>query len=136
MVVALVVSVAAAWSLPPTQDLKGSVMSAKGLPIAAALCTLKGVGLPAEGISVNTNERGEFDFPGLEPGQYDLVCAAAGHLAASENALKVTSEAPPPFQIVLPEPEKLRQSIEVHETASSLATESTPSTGHVSSQQL
>ena len=136
MVVALVVSVAAAWSLPPTQDLKGSVMSAKGLPIAAALCTLKGVGLPSEGISVTTSERGGFDFPGLEPGQYDLVCVAVGLLAASLNALKVTSEAPMPLQIVLPEPEKLRQSIEVHETASSLATESTPSTGHVSSQQL
>ena len=117
MVVALVVSVAAAWSLPPTQDLKGSVVSAKGLPIAAALCTLKGVGLPAEGISVTTNERGEFDFPGLEPGQYDLVCAAVGHLPASQNALKVTSETPTPLQIVLPEPEKLRQTIEVHETA-------------------
>ena len=41
-----------------------------------------------------------------------------------------------PLQIVLPEPEKLRQSIEVHETASPLATESATSTGHVSSQQL
>ena len=81
MVVALVVSVAAAWSLPPTQDLKGSVMSAKGLPIAAALCTLKGVGLPSEGIGVTTSERGGFDFPGLEPGQYDLVCVAVGLLA-------------------------------------------------------
>ncbi|MGD0226218.1 MAG: carboxypeptidase regulatory-like domain-containing protein [Terriglobia bacterium] len=136
VVVALVVSVAAALPLPPTQDLKGSVASAKGLPIAAALCTLKGVGLPAEGIGVTTNERGEFDFPGLEPGQYDLVCVAVGHLPASQTGLKVTATAPTPLQIVLPEPEKLRQSIEVHETASPLATESSPSAGHVNSQQL
>ena len=97
VVVALVVSVAAALPLPPTQDLKGSVASAKGLPIAAALCTLKGVGLPAEGIGVTTSERGEFDFPGLEPGQYDLVCVAVGHLPASQNGLKVTADGPDTF---------------------------------------
>jgi hypothetical protein len=136
MVVALVVSVAAAWALPPTQDLRGVVVSASGLPVAAALCTLKGAGLPAEGIGVTTNERGEFDFPGLEPGQYDLACTAVGHLPASQNDLNVTETKPAALQIVLPEPEKLRQSIEVHETASPLATESVPSAGHVNSQQL
>ena len=52
----LLVSVAFAWPLPPTQDLRGVVVSAKGLPIAAALCTLNGVGLPAEGIGVTTND--------------------------------------------------------------------------------
>jgi hypothetical protein len=132
----LLVSVAFAWPLPPTQDLRGVVVSAKGLPIAAALCTLNGVGLPAEGIGVTTNERGEFDFPGLAIGQFDLVCAAAGHLAASENGLKLTGATPAPLRIVLPEPEKLHQTVEVHETASPLATESTPPAGHVSSQQL
>ena len=136
VVVALVVSVAAAWSLPPTQDLKGAVVSAKGVPIAAALCTLKGIGLAADGIGVTTNERGEFAFPGLEPGQYDLVCAAVGHLPASQNGLQVTAENPTLLQVVLPEPEKLRQSVEVHESATPLATENVPSAGHVNSQQL
>ena len=132
----LLVSAAFAWPLPPTQDLRGVVVSAKGLPIATALCTLNGVGLPAEGIGVTTNERGEFDFPGLAIGQFDLVCAAAGHLAASENGLKLTGAMPTPLRIVLPEPEKLHQKVEVHETASPLATESVPAAGHVSSQQL
>ena len=136
VVVALVISVAAAWALPPTQDLRGVVVNAKGMPIAAALCTLQGVGLPAEGIGVTTNERGEFDFPGLEPGQYDLVCAAVGHLPASQIGLKVSTTTAAALQIVLPDPEKLRQSIEVHETASPLATESESPAGHVSSQQL
>ena len=86
------------------------VVSAKGLPIAAALCTLKGVGLPAEGIGVTTNERGEFDFPGLEPGQYDLVCAAVGHLPASQEWPQIDcGRNRRALQIVLPEPEKLRQ---------------------------
>jgi hypothetical protein len=132
----LLVSAAFAWPLPPTQDLKGVVVSAKGLPIAAALCTLNGVGLPAEGIGVTTNERGEFDFPGLAIGQFDLVCAAVGHLPASENGLKLTGAMPTLLRIVLPEPEKLHQTVEVHETASPLATESVPAAGHVSSQQL
>src|SRR5208282_739115 len=48
---ALVVSISVAWPLPQTQDLKGVVVSAKGSPIADALCTLTGVGLPMEGIS-------------------------------------------------------------------------------------
>lgn len=67
VVLALVVSVASAWTLPPTQDLKGVVVSAKGVPIASALCVLKGVGLPAEGVAVTTNEHGDFDFPGSNP---------------------------------------------------------------------
>ena len=133
---ALVVSVAAAWPLPQAQDLKGVVVSTKGLPIAAALCTLKGVGLPAEGISVTTDERGRFGFPGLEPGPFDLMCTAVGHLPVTQDHLQITSANPTVLQIVLPEPEKLRQTIEVHETATPLATESATPAGHVNSQQL
>ena len=136
VVLALVAAVVAACALPPTQDLKGVVVSAKGLPIAAALCTLKSVGLPAEGIGVTTDERGQFDFPGLEPGEYDLTCAAVGHLPASQNGLEVTAANPAALQVVLPEPEKLQQSVEVHETATPLATESAASASHVNSQQL
>jgi len=135
-IIALVASVTAAWSLPQTQDLKGMVVSGNGSPIAGAVCSLKGIGLQAEGIGVTTNERGEFDFPGLEPGEYDLVCVAVGHLPASEAGLKVATENPTLLQIVLPESQKLRQSVEVHESATPLATENTPSTGHVNTQQL
>ncbi len=136
VVLALVVSVASAWTLPPTQDLKGVVVSAKGVPIASALCVLKGVGLPAEGVAVTTNEHGDFDFPGLEPGPYDLSCAAVGHLTASQSALEVSSANPPVLQIVLPEPEKLRQNIEVHETATPLAPEGETPARQISTQQL
>ena len=136
VVIALAASVTAAWSHPQTQDLKGVVASGNGSPIAGAVCTLKGIGLPAEGIGVTTNERGEFDFPGLEPREYDLVCVAVGHLPAIEAGLRVAAENPTLLQIVLPESEKLRQSVEVHESATPLATENTPSTGHVNTQQL
>ena len=136
VVFALLVSVAAAWPLPQTQDLKGVVVGAKGSPIAEALCTLKGVGLPAQGIVVTTDERGRFDFPGLQPGQYDLSCAAVGHLPVSQIGIKMSPENPEVLQVVLPEAGKLRQTVEVHETATPLATESTTSARHVSSQQL
>ncbi len=135
-VATLAVTIAVARPFPPTQDLKGSVVSASGVPIAAAVCTLKGVGLPAEGIAITTNERGEFDFPGLAQGQFDLVCAAVGYLPASEENVKLAGASPARLKIVLPEPEKLHQMVEVHETASPLAVEHTPSTGHVSSHQL
>jgi hypothetical protein len=136
VVLALIVAVGAIWALPPTQDLKGVVVSAKGLPIAAAVCTLKGIGLPAEGIDVVTSERGQFAFPGLQPGSYNLTCAAVGHWPAIENGIKVTTFPPEPLKVVLPEQEKLHQTVEVHETATPLATQSSAPSGHVTSRQL
>ena len=47
------------------------------------------MGLPAEGIAITTNERGEFDFPELAQGGLDLVCAAVGYLPASEENVKL-----------------------------------------------
>ena len=136
VVLALMVSAAVAWPLPQTQELKGVVVSANGSPIADALCTLTGVGLRAEGIGVTTDERGRFDFPGLEPGMYDLACAAVGHLPVSQNGLKVPPANSEALQVVLPELEKLRQTIEVHDKAAPLAMESATPTRHVTSQQL
>src|SRR5208283_1942886 len=87
---ALTLSAAGVWAIPQTQDLKGVVVGAKGTPIGEARCTLHGVGLPSEGIVVTTDEHGRFDFPGLQPGQYDLACAAAGHLPVTETGIKVS----------------------------------------------
>ena len=136
IVLALAVSMVTAWPKPQTSEMKGVVVSAKGAPIADALCTLKGVGLPTGGIVVTTDERGRFDFPGLQPGQYGLSCAAVGHLPATQIGLKVSPANPQVLQVVLPEPEKLHQTVEVHETAAPLATESATVSRHVSSQQL
>ncbi len=136
IVLALAVSMVAAWPKPQTSEMKGVVVSAKGSPIADALCTLKGVGLPTGGIVVTADERGRFDFPGLQPGQYGLSCVAVGHLPATQTGLKVSPASPQVLQVVLPEPEKLHQTVEVHETAAPLATESATVSRHVSSQQL
>ena len=130
------ISVAAAWALPQMQDLKGVVVNTKGVPLAGAHCTLKGLGLPAEGIAVNTGERGGFAFPGLQPGQYNLVCAAMGYLPVTETGITVGPSGAQELQVVLPQGEKLRQTIEVHETISPVAAENTIPSRRMSSQQL
>jgi hypothetical protein len=133
---ALLLSGAAAWPLPQMQDLKGVVIGMNGVPLADAHCTLKGGSLATEGIAMTTDERGRFEFPGLQPGQYNLVCAAVGHLPVTEMEIKVGPGSPAELQVVLPEAEKLRQTIEVHETASPVAAETTIPSQHVNSQQL
>lgn len=136
VVLAVLFSVTAAGAVPQTQELKGVVANQKGLTIAEAVCTLQGVGLPSQGVVVTTDERGRFDFPGLEPGQYNLSCAAVGYLPISENGLQITRENPQVLNVVLPAAEKLHQTVEVHESASPLSTENTETARHVSAPQL
>jgi len=136
ILLALMLSTEVMWSLPQTQDLKGVVIGINGHPLADAHCTLKGESLAAEGISMATGELGRFEFPGLQPGQYNLVCAAVGHLPVTETGIKVGPGNPAELQVVLPDAQKLRQTIEVHETASPVAAETTIPSQHVTSQQL
>src|SRR5208337_2822943 len=102
-VLILVLFTAAAWAFPQTQDLKGEVVNAKGLPIADAICTLRGNRLPAEGIVVTTGERGGFGFPGLVPGKYDLVCAAVDHLPVERKDLEVAPATGESVRVELPD---------------------------------
>jgi len=136
LILALTLSVVAAWALPQTQDLRGVVVSAQEAPLADAHCTLTGVGLRTEGIVVITGERGRFEFSGLQPGQYTLTCAAPRHLPVTEDNIKVSPGNQEILQVVLPDAEKLRQTIEVHEEAAPVATESANPSRHVTSQQL
>jgi hypothetical protein len=136
LVLALTLSVGAAWALPQTQDLRGVVVSAQGSLLADARCTLTGVGLRTEGIVVTTGERGRFEFSGLQPGQYTLTCAAPRHLPVTEEGINVGPGNQEILQVVLPDAEKLRQTIEVHEQAAPLATENASPERHVTSQQL
>src|SRR5271157_4945137 len=94
LVLSLTLSAGAAWAIPQTQNLKGVVIGVKGTPISDARCTLNGLGLPSEGIVVTTDEHGRFDFPGLQPGQYELACAAIGHMPVTESGIKVSPASP------------------------------------------
>ena len=136
VVLAVLLFAAVAGAKPQTQDLKGVVANAKGQPVAGAVCTLKGVGLPSEGVVETTDEHGRFAFPSLEAGQYYLSCAAVGYLPVSQDGLQVTPENPTVLNIVLPDVEKLHQTVEVHESANPLSTEESAPSRHVSTQQL
>jgi hypothetical protein len=136
VVLALVTTAAGGWALPQTQDLKGEVESAKGFPIAGAVCTLRGHGLPTEGILVTTGERGEFGYPGLAPGKYDLACAAVDHLPVVQKGLEMTPATGVLVRVVLPEAVIVREKVEVHETAPAIPQESGAPSARLSSPEL
>ena len=132
----LAVFTAAGWAFPQTQDLKGEVVNAKGLPIAGAICTLTGNRLPAAGVVVTTGERGGFGFPGLVPGEYDLACAAVDHMPVEQKGLEVNATTGVSVRVVLPDAVVAREKVEVHETAPTVRNESGAPTARLSSPEL
>jgi hypothetical protein len=136
LLLALVVFVDTAWALPQTLDFKGEVVNTKDLPIAGAICTLKGQGLSEEGISVVTGEQGGFDFPGLPPGKYDLACTAVSHLPVVQKGLEVTPAAGLSVRVVMPDALRLRETIEVHETAPVVSQESGAPAARLTTQEM
>ncbi len=135
-VLLLVVFTAASWAFPQTQDLKGEVVNAKDLPIAGAICTLRGNRLPTEGIVVTTGERGGFSFPGLVLGKYDLTCAAVDHLPVEQKDLEVAPATGVSVRVVLPDAVVVREKVEVHEAAPTIPQESGAPTARLSSAEL
>lgn len=126
-------------AMPLTQDLKGEVVDEKSKPIMGAVCTLTsaraGV-LPGAGLSQTTTERGEFVFPGLEPGTYDLVCAAIGTEPVEQKNIEVTNQPLPLMQIALPAKTVIRQQVEVHEKISPVGQQSSSTPAQLSAPQL
>ncbi len=124
------------WALPQTQMMNGEVAGEKGEPIPGAVCTLTGRALPQEGVSVTAGQKGEFQFPGLLPGTYDLTCAAVGHQAVEKKGLEITDEQPPEVEVVLPAEIIVRQTVEVREQAPTVSQQSAAAPAKLSSQQL
>jgi hypothetical protein len=116
--------------------LKGEVVSAKDLPIAGAICTLRGHGLSNEGVAVTTGEKGGFEYPGLAPGTYDLSCAAMDHLPIEQKDLDVSNSAGLVVRVVLPDAVTVREKVEVHETAPAIPLKSSSPTSRLSSSGL
>jgi len=127
--------------LPQAQDLRGEVVGENNKPIAGAACTLTAtspqVQLPEQGLSVTTEEKGQFDFPGLLPGTYALTCAAVGYQPVFKGGLEVAANQTPFVQIVLPAEIIVKQRIEVTETAPTVAQQqNTTPPATINSQQL
>ncbi len=122
--------------LAATQTLRGEVVNQKGEPITQALCTLAGKGLPEGGISNKTGEKGEFDFPGLLPGAYELTCAALTYQPVAQSGIEVTDTQAPFVQVVLPPEIIVHEKVEVREKAPTIAQESTSPPATVTAQSL
>ena len=105
---------APALALPQTQDLNGETVGEKGKRISGAVCTLtanRHGDLPEEGLSVTTGENGQFHFPGLVPGTYNLYCAAVGHVPVAKSAIEVAQGKTPFIQVVLPIESVVRENV-------------------------
>ena len=109
-------------AFPSRQAIRGEVLNEKNAPIPEALCTLTSRLLPTDGLTVTTDYKGQFEFPGLQPGQYSLLCAASGY-EPLKRVLEVAETPPPELQMVLPPEVVLHQTVEVREQAATVSTE-------------
>ena len=124
-----------ARAFPSTQAVRGEVLDEKNAPIPEALCTLTSRLLPTDGLTATTDYKGQFEFSGLQPGEYSLLCAAAGHVPL-KRVLEVTDVPPPEFQMVLPPEVVLHQTVEVREKATTVSTEQGAPSAKLGSTQL
>jgi hypothetical protein len=128
-------AVCLARALPSTLTIRGEVLDEKNAPIAEAPCTLTSRLLPTEGLTVSTDYKGLFEFSGLQPGEYTLLCAASGHQPL-KRTMELTDEPPPDLQLVLPPLVVMHQTVEVREQAESVATAPSPASSKLGETQL
>ncbi len=123
-------------ALPQTHDITGNVHDDHGSPIDGAVCTLAGRGLSDRGITVTTGEQGEFQFPGLVPGTYDLTCVAVGREPVVRKGLELSEAQNLALDVVLPPEIIVRESVEVREKAPPITQQSTAPPATLGSQVL
>ena len=132
----LLAGLCAAFAVPSTQTIRGEVLDEKDVAIPAAVCTLTSRLLPPDGLTASTDHKGHFEFLGLQPAEYSLVCAAAGY-EPLKRSLKVTETPPPDIQMILPPEVRLHQTVDVREKAETVATEqSAPASGKLTSAEI
>ncbi len=85
---------------------------------------------------MTTGERGRVEFSGLQPGEYNLTCVAPQHFPVKEEGIQVGPGNQEVLRLVLPDAEKLHQTVEVHEQAAPLGEEAANPSRHVTSKQL
>jgi len=134
--ITLILAGSPAWATPSTQTLQGEVVNEKGDRIAEAVCTLTGRPLADQSLSNTTGEKGQFEFPGLLPGSYELTCAALTYQPVAHSGIEVTDNQAPFVQVVLPPEIVVHERVEVREKAGTISQESTSPPATVSAQQL
>lgn len=125
-----------AGASPQVQTIIGSVVSEKSEPIPGGVCTLTGRSLPREGLSQTTGEKGEFQFPGLVPGSYDLTCAAVGRQPVAKTGIEVTQDLAPTIQVELPPEVVVKEQVEVRGQAGTIGQQAAAPPSTISARQL
>ena len=92
------------------------------MPLPDAVCTLTGSLLPVGGLTATADRKGQFEFMGLAPGEYTLLCGASGYQPL-KRTVEVADTPPPLYQIVLPAEVVIHQKVEVREQAPDISTE-------------
>ncbi len=109
-----------ARAIPPTQNVRGQVLDEKNTPIPATLCSLTSRLLPTGGLTATADQKGQFEFKGLQAGEYSLLCAATGYIPLKRD-LEITDAPLPDVLMVLPVEEVVHQKVEVREQAPTLS---------------
>jgi hypothetical protein len=118
-----------------TQYLNGDLVDQRGDPIPGVPCTLTAPILPQEGLSVTSDEKGHFSFPGLAPGTYSLTCASLGFQLLSKTGIEIR-ETPPPVLKLTMYPEVVHQQVQVRAQAPSAAEQGATPPEQLTANQL
>ncbi|HEV2246042.1 MAG TPA: TonB-dependent receptor, partial [Terriglobia bacterium] len=105
----------------PTQELSGQIVNENNASIAGVDCVLQGGLLPSQGISLTTDERGDFSVRGLLPDKYVLTCTALGYEPFVKTDLAITAGEATYVRAVMPTQKKLIQKVEVRAQAGTAA---------------
>lgn len=138
LLVAIISSAIMALGSPATETytLNGKVVNEQNQPIHDALCKIKGGLLSTEGLSRNSDWKGEFQIEGLLPGAYDIACAAVGYEPVFKAGLQVNENLPSELDFVLTGKIVVRQTVEVHEKAPEVSSQSVAPPAQLKATQL
>ncbi|MGH9431706.1 MAG: carboxypeptidase regulatory-like domain-containing protein [Terriglobia bacterium] len=124
-------------AFPQTGRLTGVVLDETNVPIPGALCQLSGRALSPGGEEQKADERGRFEFSGLEAGTYRLTCAAEGYRPISKPDLTLAEHGgTEEVEIVLPSETTLKQRVEVKASAGGIASKSASRPWSLKSSEL
>ena len=117
----------------PPQEVSGTVADASGAVIPGASVTVKKAAGGAAVADTKTDGAGEFEFAGLDPGDY-MVTASAPNFAPDEERVTVAAE---PVQLALTlKVAKTSQTVQVNAVTETIQTSSTARGGTLVAKQI
>ncbi|MEK7403619.1 MAG: carboxypeptidase-like regulatory domain-containing protein [Acidobacteriota bacterium] len=124
-----------AWGQTITGSIVGSVKDPSNLAVANAEVTLTHAGTAAERRAA-TNERGDFVFSSLQPGEYNITVKLAGFKTAEQRSVTLTASQVLPVGDIVLEVGAVTESVTVSAQAAVVQTASSERAGVVTSSQV